>query len=467
MKTNLKIVPNQKGFFCKYEELYKEKEINQNFKIMLKNYFYYDISDFLVHKKFEKIVLKEFSINEQIIEKIKNSFYNKLNDNNKNNDNDDKNKKIYDVQYMKYIEKSIQLIHFYPKNEEEYIEENENDKNKDKKKKEKKEEVKMEEEKEDLEKEINKEKDQKKNKENIIKKFISCYKVISGEKIEEEEINTTDISIWDKAIKILLIDLLKKINEDENMSGTIKRLKITEDKENDIFNSLNNFYYIIFYYLREDDEKKIINDFSFIPNELKEYKCLNDVYINTDIDKEIKNIFSYLVKDNKYENILIHEKINLPIPHKEKCLVHIASEIDKMIKTYYTKIDAIVDKSKVKIEETYKTVSKKLITEWFKMHKKEKEKFEFINDHIVEIYIKIILEGKYKELFDDLIIEGNTEDSPSFLNKKRKEDDIKEDSKTDNRKKHNNNTTKSENSNSKPTNLYFNENPILRCPSPK
>ena len=74
MKINLKIVPNQKGFFCKYEELYKEKEINQNFKKMLKNYFYYDISDFLVHKKFEKIVLKEFSINEQIIQKIKRIF---------------------------------------------------------------------------------------------------------------------------------------------------------------------------------------------------------------------------------------------------------------------------------------------------------------------------------------------------------------------------------------------------------
>ena len=138
VEINLKIVPNQKGFFCKYEELYKEKEINQNFKIMLKNYFYYDISDFLVHKKFEKIVLKEFSINEQIIKKIKNSFYNKLNEDNKNNDdendddNDNNDKKIYDEQYSNYIEKAKQLIRFYPKNEEEYVENKEKEESKEK-----------------------------------------------------------------------------------------------------------------------------------------------------------------------------------------------------------------------------------------------------------------------------------------------------------------------------------------------
>ena len=184
-------------------------------------------------------------------------------------------------------------------------------------------------------------------------------------------------------------------------------------------------------------------------------------------------IFSYLVKDNKdrnkYNIILIHEKIILPVPHKEKCLENIASEIDKMIKTYYTKIDAIVDKSEVKIEENYKTACSKLITEWFKIHKKEKVKFEFVNSHILEICIKIILEGKFKEQIDDLIIHGNLEKLFLLLEQAGKtSDDIKEDKKINNNNDNKNNIiTKTENDDFKPTNFYFNENPVIRCPSPK
>ena len=300
INTELKIVPNQNGKFCKYNELYNEKEIIPKFKDMLKYYFSYDICNCLIHKKLNLNIFKELSINENIIKKIKNSFYKKLDENN------------YDEEYSKHINKAKQLIHFYPKNEEE-------------------------------------------NKDNLVKQFIQCYKIISGEKIEEEEINTINISLWEKAIKILIIDLLKKIDKDKNLFRTLKRLKIKEENEDVVITNINKFYYILFYYLREDEEKKIINKFFFIPNEKKEYKLLNFIFCNKDIDNDIINILSYLDKSNEFQETLIYQKINLPISHQQKSLENIATKIDKLIKKRFNQIDELfaMQKKELKIEENF------------------------------------------------------------------------------------------------------------------
>ena len=300
INTELKIVPNQNGKFCKYNELYNEKEIIPKFKDMLKYYFSYDICNCLIHKKLNLNIFKELSINENIIKKIKNSFYKKLDENN------------YDEEYSRHINKAKQLIHFYPKNEEE-------------------------------------------NKDNLVKQFIQCYKIISGEKIEEEEINTINISLWEKAIKILIIDLLKKIDKDKNLFRTLKRLKINEENEDDVIININKFYYILFYYLREDEEKKIINKFSFIPNEKKEYKLFNFIFCNKDIDNDIINILSYLDKSNEFQETLIYQKINLPISHQQKSLENIATKIDKLIKKRFNQIDELFEmkKKELKIEENF------------------------------------------------------------------------------------------------------------------
>ena len=185
LNYELNIVPNQKGKLCKYKDLYNDNEINPKFKLMLKKYFHSDLSNILVHKKLKFNNIKELSINPDIIKNIKRGFYEKLDE------------KDYKIQYENYLEKAKQLLHFYPKNE---------DDNK---------------------------------KDNLIKQFINCYKVISGEEIEDEEINTIDTSIWDKAIKILLIDLLQKINEDRNIFTTLTRLKINKENEDIVIESLN------------------------------------------------------------------------------------------------------------------------------------------------------------------------------------------------------------------------------------
>ena len=355
----LEIVPNQNGNFCKYKDLYNEKDINPNFKKMLKNYFSYDISKFLIHSKLKNIkVQKELCINDDMISIIKQSFYKTLNENEQNN---------YEVQYKTYLKKSKQLFHFYPKNE------NEDD------------------------------------DDNMVKKFIKYYKVITGEKFEEEEIKTINITLWDKAIKILLIDILKIIDEDKHIAGTLKRLKMTEENEGEIIKNLNGFYSILFQTLREEKEKKIIDDFMFVPNERKEYKKLDGVYINKDIDDEIKNIYSYLDKKNYFKTILIPKSINLTVKHQEKCLQDIALIIDREIKNKYVKIDALIETraKEVKIDENLKKACAKLITEWFAKHKKERKEFEFVNSHIPEISMKIIHEGKYKDYTDDIFIYGS------------------------------------------------------------
>ena len=383
---NLRIVPNQNGCFCKFKDLCNEKDMNENFKKMLKEHFSYDISEFLIHTKLKNIgILKELTINDKMITQIKQSFYLKLNENDKNTENDniksnnnnkgdEKNKKIYIEQYSKYLKKAKELIHFYPRNE---------------------------------------------GDENLVKKFIECYKVISGNNFKEEEINTTNNTLWEKAIKILLIDLLKMIKADGSLSKTLKRLNMEEEKEGDIINNLNNFYYILFIYLNGENEKAIIDDFEFIPNERKIYKKLNDVYVNKDIDEEIKDIYSYLDEKNYFKTILIPKSINLSIKHQEKCLSDIALVIDKEIKKRFTKIDALIEiKSKEnKIDNNFKICCKKLIQEWFDKHDNDRNKFEFVNNNIADISIKIIDEGKNKNLLDKLFIKGYSNFIDLLLNK--------------------------------------------------
>ena len=120
INEELKIVPNQNGKLCAFNELNNEKKFNKNFKKMLKQFFDYNLSDFLIHKKTKLKTSKILEINEDIIKRIKNSFNNKITD-------------------RKNIEKAKELIKFYPKNEKE-------------------------------------------DEDNLVKQFIKCYKAFSGEK---------------------------------------------------------------------------------------------------------------------------------------------------------------------------------------------------------------------------------------------------------------------------------------------
>ena len=250
--------------------------------------------------------------------------------------------------------------------------------------------------------------------------------MISGENFKEEEIKTTNSSLWDKAIKILLIDLLKTIDNDKNFNGTFKRLKMTKDNEEEIIKNLNCFYSILFQYLRDNNEKKIMDDFVFVPNERKDYKKLNDVYINKNIDDEIKNIYSYLDKTNHFKTILIPKSINLTVKHQEKCLQDIALVIDREIKKKFAKIDNLLEtqSKEVKIEENFKTACTKLIKEWFSKHKEERNKFDFVNSHIPEITMKIIYEGIYKEYMDEIFINGSPKNISSLIENHSKNHNI-------------------------------------------
>ena len=99
LKENSKLnyVPNQYGNLLGYNDLSEEKELNQNFKDMLKNLFKYNISYYLKHKKLNYKINKTLSINEEIIQIINDGFKDK---------------------YSHLKEKARQLIRFYPKTEE-------------------------------------------------------------------------------------------------------------------------------------------------------------------------------------------------------------------------------------------------------------------------------------------------------------------------------------------------------------
>ena len=174
---NLKIVPNQYGNLLGYNELSEEKQLNQNFKNMMKKLFDYDISFYLKHKNLNYSISKILTINEDIIQKINEGFKN---------------------DYDNIKEKAKEFIKFYPKNEED----------------------------------------------NYVFKFIDTYKALTGEKFNEEQINTNNIIVWEKAIKILLEELLNIINNDKNIEETSKRIKLDEDKT---IEKLNIYLFILIY----------------------------------------------------------------------------------------------------------------------------------------------------------------------------------------------------------------------------
>ena len=328
----LQIVPNQYGMLYGYEELSEEKELNQNFKEMLKKLFNYDISCYLKHKKLNYYISKQLSINDEIIQIINDGF----SDHSRNLD-----------------EKAKEFIKFYPKNTDD----------------------------------------------NYVLKFIDCYKALAREKFKEEEISTINNNIWDKAIKILLNKLLKKIKDDENIDKTSSRIGLDV---NNTIDKLNKFYSIVFKF----DISTKTRDVSFIPNEKGIYKKLKEVYINSDIDDEIKEVLTLLNEKKSFDNILIHHKVELNISHSQKKLEDIATIIDKEIKKYYTNIDLLLQTKDetFKIDENAQKACKLLIQKWFKEHKDKHNLFEFTKSHLVDISVKILFDEKTKNILDDLLI---------------------------------------------------------------
>ena len=332
----IKFMPNQYGKLLEYINLSEEKDLNQNFKDMLKNIFNYDISYFLKYKKLNYPINKELSINENIMNIIKKGF---------------KDAKSPILEKM-----SKEIIKFYPKIEGP-------------------------------------------EEENYVIKFIDCYKSLTEEEFEEEEIMTDNINIWDKAIETLSIIILKKLNEDKNLNKTSERIELDEDKT---IEKLNIFYLVI----NKAKLDKIINKDSFIPNEKGEYLKLNEIYGNEDIDDEIKEVLTIINEAKSFDNILIHHKIQLNRTIRQKKLEDIAPIIDKEIKKKYNDIDSklqIKDED-IKIDENLKKGCQLLLHKWFKEHQDKKNLFEFISKHLVDISVKILFDEETKNILDEILI---------------------------------------------------------------
>ena len=353
---NKKLVPNQNGNLCLYNDLYieDEKGINKNFKLVLKNYFDYDICNNLIHTKIKLKSQRILKIGEKISNKISLSFSNTLEE-------------------EKKIEKAKILLKFYPK----------------------------------------KEKDGK----NIIKEFIDCYITLSGEKIEGEEIETENISIWEESIQILLKELIKIIHEDTNIQKTSERIGLNEEQ---MIIYLNKFYSILFEYFKDDKE---FDKYNFVPNVKGLYMPIDMVYENKDIDDDIIEILILKNKKKDYNNKLIHKKIILSKSHQKKTLVDIAEEIDSEFKLYYKELEFMNDihkinenstinnKQKPEIEERIKTSWKKLTNEWLVKNKDKKKLFSYISEHICEITFKLLNEeySNLKKQIENLMMSNPRE----------------------------------------------------------
>ena len=339
---NEKLVPNQNGNLCLYNDLYIEDEIeiNKNFKLVLKNYFDYDICNSLIHKKLKLKSQRILKIGERIAEKINLSLSNTS-------------------EQEKKLEKAKILLKFYPK----------------------------------------KEKDGK----NIIKEFIDCYITLSGEKIEVEELETESISIWEKSIQILLKELIKIIHKDANIQKTSERIGLNEEQ---ITTNLNKLYYILFEYFKDDKEFDNLNfvpnekgiymqlcevyENKDIDDGIKEILILinknrdfNDILIHKKI--KLSKIHQQKTLKNITEIIDIEFKIYY-------------NSLDSKIDVHEISENSIINnKQKPKIEERVKTSWKKLTNEWLIKNKDKKNYFSYISKHICEITFKL-LDEEYSNL---------------------------------------------------------------------
>ena len=330
---SLKLIPNQYGLLLPYNDISEEKNLNQNFKEMLKKYFNYDISFYLKHKNLKYSINKKLTINEEIIEIINDGFISRFLNTNE----------------LKII--SNELIKFYPTNKEE---------------------------------------------DNYVLKFISCYKSLTNKDFREEEINTNNINLWDKAIKALLTDILDLIHSDKTLKKTVERVHLDEDTT---IKKLNIFYSLLFKMYPINNIKK---DLCYIPNENGIYKKLNNIFINLDIDDEIKEVLSLINEEKSFDHILLHHKVKLDIQHNQKKLEDIICINDKEIKYIYNQID---QKNKNnEINDNFKKACKLLINKWLKDHRDKIELFEFVNGHLVDIYTNILFDKETKKLLDELLI---------------------------------------------------------------
>ena len=343
----LRIVPNQYGDLFKYSELSEEKDLNQNFKRMLNDIFDYDISLYLKHKNLKLILPRELSINNEIIQIIEDGF------------NEEKPRKFKNIgeksSKLRKIDlqiKAKEFIKFYPNKKEN----------------------------------------------NYVLTFIDCYKALVGENFKEEEINTKMEILWNKAIKILLFEVLELINIDKDITQTSKRINLDEHKT---IEKLNIFYSILFKF----DINKRLSKINFIPNEKGVYKNINEIFFNNGIDDELIKVLSILNEKESFEHKLINHKIVLNKSHSSKSLEDIASVIDKEIKKQYSQIDSIIQNNKeVKINTNLKQACHLLIQKWFKENKEKMGLFEFTKNHLVDISVKILLEQNIQNILENLLI---------------------------------------------------------------
>ena len=77
---------------------------------------------------------------------------------------------------------------------------------------------------------------------NHVKKFGKCFKILSGENYQMEQIETNHSTLWEKCIPILTENILQLLDKDENISNLCKRINMSGDE---IFDTLNDFYSVI------------------------------------------------------------------------------------------------------------------------------------------------------------------------------------------------------------------------------
>ena len=214
---------------------------------------------------------------------------------------------------------------------------------------------------------------------NRIKEFGECFKILSGENYEMEQIETNYPTLWEKCIPLLTKYLLKLIDQDNNIENLCKRTKISEEE---IFIVLNKFYSIM--------EKKKYS-YNFIPNENNFF--VDNLCVTDDISNDLKEALRLLNKEEDFSEFLLHPKVdrnNWDFP--KKFVKDIAIIIDKNIKEKF-KMFKNDKNNKDFDEDNFKKACNIILIQWFPKNYSNKEYmeyFEYTRKKNFEILLEVL-----------------------------------------------------------------------------
>ena len=351
-----KLIPNQLGELCSFNDLFTDENIPNEFKVLLRDYFELDIRNILEDANISIKVAQSLRIDSpKIADQIRSIF----------SRGDYYYKREYDRYHViqrvqkKYdisqLERSQKFIIFQP-----------NFPN------------------------------------SSVSSFIKCYKELMNLDFEPITISTQIVSFWNVPIKELSELIIQQIKKDKTLQQCAKRIHKTEKEVIELLN--------IFYPFCESDSP-------IFPNRFGEF-CLQTSLYQTDVDEQLLEIEAKINSpENCLKKVLVHSEINSHF--YKKTIKDIADIIDNAIRSGMKKLqtDNQSDQNNnnnnnQNLNPDFKEGCQMLIMEWFNQYPQYQKLFPYVEKRKMDLIMEFSLDAKTKKSVKSLMSKMQQQEDP-------------------------------------------------------